>query len=261
MKFRRSVSPDILHNRKRRIRLLEYLCDMVLLGRQDEIKETTIALELFDRTSQFDDKKDAIVRVEAHRLRERLAKYYATDGSRDRIVIELAPGGYIPRFIARTPKEGEPAATAIADSPVRNGWFEPRWKMIVFAVPFLVLALSGGLALSRRTPVPGTPGPPALSATVVPASAEAIRILAGSTEDPHRPCRPPVGPRRIFHRGCGPTRSDGLSGQARGPEPLSTDALRRLQLCPAGASRRLRIVAALCGAHVSGRKRCGQRGR
>ena len=95
---------------KRRIRLLEYLCDMVLLGRQDEIKETTIALELFDRTSEFDDKKDAIVRVEAHRLRERLAKYYATDGSRDRIVIELAPGGYIPRFIARTPEKHEAAA-------------------------------------------------------------------------------------------------------------------------------------------------------
>ena len=89
---------------KRRIRLLEYLCDMVLLGRQDEIKETTIALELFDRTSEFDDKKDAIVRVEAHRLRERLAKYYATEGSHDRIVIELAPGGYIPRFVARTPE-------------------------------------------------------------------------------------------------------------------------------------------------------------
>ena len=35
---------------KRRIRLLEYLCNIVLLGRQDEIKETTIALEIFDRT-------------------------------------------------------------------------------------------------------------------------------------------------------------------------------------------------------------------
>jgi hypothetical protein len=47
---------------RRRIKLLEYLCDMVLLGRQDEIKETTIALEVFERTTEFDDKKDAIVR-------------------------------------------------------------------------------------------------------------------------------------------------------------------------------------------------------
>ena len=80
---------------------------MVLLGRQDEIKESTIALELFDRTSEFDDKKDAIVRVEAHRLRQRLAKYYATEGSHDRLVIELIPGGYIPRFIVRAPEPAE----------------------------------------------------------------------------------------------------------------------------------------------------------
>jgi hypothetical protein len=173
---------------KRRVRLLEYLCDMVLLGRQDEIKETTIALELFDRTAEFDDKKDAIVRVEAHRLRERLAKYYATDGSRDRIVIELTPGGYIPRFIARTPArpEATPEATADAsvDSPVRNGWFQPRWKVVVFAVPCLVLALSGGLALSRRTAVPGTSGPTGVPGAVTPVSTEAIRILAGSLK-PH----------------------------------------------------------------------------
>jgi hypothetical protein len=104
---------------RRRIRLLEYLCDMVLLGRQDEIKETTIALEVFERTSEFDDKKDAIVRVEAHRLRERLSKYYATE-AHDPLIIELSPGGYIPRFIAREPEPAEPAtepATKVSGRP------------------------------------------------------------------------------------------------------------------------------------------------
>jgi hypothetical protein len=168
---------------KRRIRLLEYLCNMVLLGRQDEIKETTSALEIFDRTAEFDDKKDAIVRVEAHRLRERLAKYYSTDGSRDRIVIELAPGGYIPRFITRKPETVEPAPVGKSDPPARSRWFEPRWKMAVFAVPLLVVVLSG-LALSRRTTAPGASGPAAASATLAPATAEAVRILAGSLK-PH----------------------------------------------------------------------------
>ena len=103
---------------RRRIKLLEYLCDMVLLGRQDEIKETTIALEVFERTTEFDDKKDAIVRVEAHRLRERLSKYYATEGSHDPLIIELSPGGYIPRFIAREPAEpAEPATEVVSDPP------------------------------------------------------------------------------------------------------------------------------------------------
>src|ERR1041384_6034152 len=77
--------------------LLEYLCNKVLLGRQDEIKESTIAFEVFDRRSNFDDKKDAIVRVEAHLLRQRLARYYASEGIQDRVIIELAPGGYVPK--------------------------------------------------------------------------------------------------------------------------------------------------------------------
>ena len=86
---------------RRRIELLEHLCNMVLLGRQDEIKESTIALEVFGRTVAFDDKKDSIVRVDAYRLRERLARYYSTEGSNDRVVIDLAPGSYVPRFVVR----------------------------------------------------------------------------------------------------------------------------------------------------------------
>jgi Malectin domain len=167
---------------RRRIKLLEYLCDMVLVGRQDEIKETTIALELFERTSEFDDKKDAIVRVEAHRLRERLAKYYATEGSNDPVVIELAPGGYVPRFISRAPEKTELTTVAVADSPVRNRWFEPRWKLMVLAAALLAFALSAALGPSRRGSVARMPNPQPAAVPPVLSSTGAIRILAGSTK-------------------------------------------------------------------------------
>ena len=139
---------------RRRIELLEYLCNMVLLGRQDEIKESTIALELFDRTSEFDDKKDAIVRVEAHRLRQRLAKYYATEGLQDRLVIELMPGGYIPRFIVRAPEQVEPPTPLVAASPVQQSrfvaqWNMPHWRLIAGAAVMLAFAF-GSVALSHR---------------------------------------------------------------------------------------------------------------
>jgi hypothetical protein len=160
---------------RRRIELLEYLCNMVLLGRQDQIKESTIALELFARKSEFDDKKDAIVRVEAHRLRQRLAKYYATEGSRDRLVIELMPGGYIPRFILRPP---EPAVipAPVAVPPVRPSRFPPHWILIA-GVAILLACAFGAVALSRRRPSSVAP-----AASIAPAnwSAGAIRILAGS---------------------------------------------------------------------------------
>jgi hypothetical protein len=161
---------------RRRIELLEYLCNMVLLGRQDEIKESTIALELFARTSEFDDKKDAIVRVEAHRLRQRLAKYYATEGSQDRLVIELIPGGYIPRFIVRPPEQAVIPAPVAVVSPVRPSRFPPHWKLVA-GVAALMACAFGAVALSHRRPSSVAP-----AASIVPVSwsAGGVRILAGS---------------------------------------------------------------------------------
>ena len=156
---------------------------MVLLGRQDEIKESTIALELFDRTSEFDDKKDAIVRVEAHRLRQRLAKYYATEGSHDRLVIELIPGGYIPRFIVRAPEAVEIPTPAVAALPVRQSRFAPYWKLIAGAAALLAFAFAS-VALSHRSaarvPASVVPGPKATSIAPAPWPAGGVRILAGS---------------------------------------------------------------------------------
>ena len=169
---------------RRRIKLLEYLCDMVLLGRQDEIKETTIALEVFERTTEFDDKKDAIVRVEAHRLRERLAKYYATEGSHDPLIIELAPGGYIPRFIAREPEPAEPAAeravgrpaarAAAVSSVIGKCWpWRRHWWSSHSVLPWRLTAEA--LFRVRPSPLPVSVAPPA-------SPTAGIRILAGSTK-------------------------------------------------------------------------------
>src|SRR5260370_3842523 len=193
----------------RRIELLEYLCNMVLLGRHDEIKESTIALDVFGRTSEFDDKKDSIVRVEANRLRQRLSKYYATEGSQDRVVIELAPGGYIPRFVVLTPAQVEgPASTAATStaptstptqvdgpasvmptstaalSPVRQWHFEPSSKLLLGAVALAVFALGAGVMTSRLRSGSNKPGPRPPSLPPAPPLTGGIRILAGSTK-PH----------------------------------------------------------------------------
>jgi hypothetical protein len=169
---------------RRRIKLLEYLCNMMLLGRQDEIKESTIALEVFGRTSAFDDKKDAIVRVDAHRLRERLAKYYATEGIHDRVVIELAPGSYVPRFVVREPEPADGVAPAVgAPSKVqappamhRRFEFSLKWKVGVAAL--LAFALGVAVASSHRKAGGGSA---ALAVPAVP-PIEGIRILAGSNK-------------------------------------------------------------------------------
>jgi hypothetical protein len=170
--------------------LLEYLCNKVLLGRQDEIKESIIALEVFDRRSNFDDKKDAIVRVEAYRLRQRLARYYATEGTEDRVMIELAPGGYIPKFVVRAPKPASlhlPVPSGMAAGAV-NEPLEKRLRLTAklgMAIVVLSAVVVGGPvllarwnSLSHKAAV--RPVDPASNALAAPPPLSGIRILAGS---------------------------------------------------------------------------------
>jgi hypothetical protein len=79
-------------------RFLRYAVEITLSGDEDRLKEYTLGLEVFDRDADFDPRLDSIVRVEAFRARKKLARYYATDGSDDHIVIYLTKGDYRARF-------------------------------------------------------------------------------------------------------------------------------------------------------------------
>src|SRR3954451_9961924 len=63
--------------------ILRYVCHKYFEGRLEEIKEYNIAIDALGRPQGFDQKRDSIVRVEAHRLRKRLADYYASAGRED----------------------------------------------------------------------------------------------------------------------------------------------------------------------------------
>ncbi len=78
-----------------------YICRLHFEGRADEIKEYSIALEALGRSSDFDPKKDSIVRVEAHRLRKRLEEYYRGAGSDDALHIVIPNGQYRPQFVLK----------------------------------------------------------------------------------------------------------------------------------------------------------------
>ena len=77
---------------------LRFVVEQHLEGRDDEIKESVIALEVFGRGPNHDPKQDSIVRTEAGRLRARLGEYYVGEGKDDVLVIELPKGGYVPVF-------------------------------------------------------------------------------------------------------------------------------------------------------------------
>jgi hypothetical protein len=90
-------------------KMLRYIATKCLAGREDEIKEYTIGVEALGRPSGFDPKQDSVVRVEAHRLRDKLERYYETEGADDPVVISLQVGNYIPQFLHRS-EAGKAAA-------------------------------------------------------------------------------------------------------------------------------------------------------
>jgi Malectin domain len=86
---------------------LTYICNQHFNGTADQIKEYNIAVEALGRPADFDQKKDSIVRVEAHRLRKSLSKYYATAGAGHTLRIEIPNGQYAPVFIVNSPSAPE----------------------------------------------------------------------------------------------------------------------------------------------------------
>ena len=89
--------------------LLSYLCEKLFAGESAHIKEYCIGLEVFQRGESFDQNSDSIVRVEANRLRKRLADYYAGEGAFHRLHIIIPVGQYVPEFepTARTRHEAD----------------------------------------------------------------------------------------------------------------------------------------------------------
>ncbi len=174
--------------------LLTYICERYFAGEADSIKEYNIAVEGLGRPADFDQKKDSIVRVEAHRLRKRLKEYYETEGRNHRIRIELPLGAYVPVFhrtgngadpVAEAPEAAQAARPASpppgpAVTPANGRSSRLLWSLV--ATGALLLAVS---AVLFHKPEPAAEPSPATNQTQpVDLSSAAtvgeIRISAGS---------------------------------------------------------------------------------
>jgi tetratricopeptide (TPR) repeat protein len=77
---------------------LIFVVEQTLAGNKQQLKEYSIATDVYARLPSFDPKLDSIVRVEAIKLRARLGEYYGGNGSSDEIRICIPKGGYVPEF-------------------------------------------------------------------------------------------------------------------------------------------------------------------
>lgn len=176
-------------------KLVAFLWERYAEGATDQIKEYTIATEVLGRPPSFDQKRDAIVRVEMHRLRKRLREYFEGPGSQSEAVMYIPEGSYVPVFVARDvaspdipaselpthlldddprPYVGDPVRTSVPGK-------RPTW-WIAAAAGGLGVILLGVLIIAAMTREPAVSASIESSArqAVAPAVPNAgIRILAG----------------------------------------------------------------------------------
>ena len=73
-----------------------------LAGRHDQLKEVIIGLAVFGRLlPAYDPRRDPIVRVEAGRIRDKLARFYDGEGAAEAFQIVIPIGSYLPQFMRR----------------------------------------------------------------------------------------------------------------------------------------------------------------
>ncbi len=77
---------------------LRYVVKATLEDRPEDLKERSIAIQVFGRKPDYNATEDSIVRVQARDVRQRLARYYAAEGKNDPQQISLPIGTYRAEF-------------------------------------------------------------------------------------------------------------------------------------------------------------------
>jgi hypothetical protein len=104
---------------------LLHITESAINGQTEKLKEQAIGVEVLGRRPDYDPAVDNIVRVRARELRERLAKYYETEGVEESIVITIPKGSYVPEFEERQIEAVETTTPLVAEPPIIPA-HEPR---------------------------------------------------------------------------------------------------------------------------------------
>lgn len=144
---------------------LRFVVQKALDQQEDQLKEYTIATEVFGRGEQYSPRTDSVVRVQASRLRSKLQEYYFTEGKSDGILIELPKGHYTPSFsyihqsngtasLASDVKEDSLALPSNVIAPLSAAVPERAWRkglLTIIAVLLVVVALLGFANFNLRS--------------------------------------------------------------------------------------------------------------
>ncbi len=137
---------------ERCVRLLRYLTVATLEGRTDELKEYSLGTTVFERPASYDPGTDAIVRLEARRLRLKLAEYYQEEGLQDPVIIDIPKGRYVPDFRFRYAPE-VPTTDVVEAEPAVAAARPGKFRFLLPVAAAIAIVAAASWFLSRKQPV------------------------------------------------------------------------------------------------------------
>jgi hypothetical protein len=152
----RLVASHALHGSESLCKLLRYLAKRAQEQPGVQVKEYQIATEVFGRQADFDPQLDSFVRVQAGRLRTKLAEYYGSEGTAERLVVELPKGSYALTLHERPSLAGPNGAASAETATALNKVGTPSTKqplvLILSATLMAALLLIAWLVATRKDP-------------------------------------------------------------------------------------------------------------
>jgi len=142
------LSSHALHGSESLCKLLRYLATHSLEHPGASPKEYQIATEVFGRQQDFDPHVDSMVRVQAGRLRTKLAEYYASEGAEDSVVVELPKGTYGLTFHPRPHGAARNHAATAHESTINLDANGRTSRTLVIAVIALSVVLASAVAVA-----------------------------------------------------------------------------------------------------------------
>jgi hypothetical protein len=187
---------ELLGRSTRPGRLLAYIGAKYFDQQEEQLTEFNIAMEVFGRSPKtFDSAQDAVVRVEAHRLRKKLREIYAQGNGAGNLQISLPAATYVPKFSlvsddetlstqptadtdhdAQVSIEGEPSVSAVRTR---------KWGLYGSVAVALIAAVTFALFMVRRSSSTGnesadSPATQPQMATSLPNDAVSeVHVMAG----------------------------------------------------------------------------------
>ena len=139
--LRRILASAAFANSPRMSRFLRFVVEETVAGRGGDLKEYVVGLRVFDRPESFNPTADPTVRVEASKLRAKLARYYELEGRNDPVVVVIPKGHYAATFSLRAPVEVSPAG-AVEPAAVPPPTRIQRPAVLACGLAVLVIAVA-----------------------------------------------------------------------------------------------------------------------